>query len=559
MPVLKQVSFSVNEGEMVGIIGANGSGKTTLARHLNVLLQPSSGCVRVAGLDVRETRNYRQIRELVGMVFQNPEDQIVATTVEEDIAFGLENIALPAPEIRRRVEQTLIQFDLQEIRQRPPYLLSAGQKQRVALAGVAAMRPQVVIFDETTAMLDPAGRKTVMEMMHNLHQQGGTVIYITHFMEEAAQAERLLVLKEGELILDASPREVFSCRDTLLAARLDVPEVTRLAGRFADMPVCLTMDEFISALLPTLTPFRDMPLTNHDIELPNNGNHLVEIQAEGLEHVYLRETPLAHPALQGVELTVVEGTIHGLIGATGSGKSTLLQHLNALLLPQKGTVRVGAYDLNDERVDVRQVRKYAGMVFQNPDAQFFAQYVGDEIAFGPKMLNLSRDEVRERVHSAMEAAGLDFAGYKDRLTVTLSGGEKRKVALASTLANAPHVLLLDEPTGGLDPKSRWETLALVQKLNATGVTMVISSHHMEDLAQVAGGITILGDGRSQLDGDVQQVFSRLDIVKNLRLAAPLVTEIAEVLRLEGYHLFPGIVNEDQLVGIIQALRSGRDE
>lgn len=544
---------------MLAIIGANGSGKTTLARHLNALLQPTSGCVRVAGMDARETRNHRQLRALVGMVFQNPEDQIVATTVEEDIAFGLENIALPAEEIRKRVEATLRQFGLEEIRQRPPYLLSAGQKQRVALAGVAAMQPRVVIFDETTAMLDPVGRKTVMAMMHALHQQGTTVIYITHFMEEAGQAERLLVLKEGELILDAPPREVFSRRDTLLAARLDVPEVTQLAGKFAGMPTCLTKNEFIAALLPTLSSVREKPLTNLENKALSEKNHSIEIQVDGLEHVYLRDTPLAHPALRGVNLAVEDGRIHGLIGATGSGKSTLLQHLNALLLPQKGKVRVGEYNLNDEQVDVRQVRQYAGMVFQNPDAQFFEQYVGDEIAYGPKMQNLSREVVRERVSAAMKAVGLDFVGYKDRLTTTLSGGEKRKVALASALANAPQVLLLDEPTGGLDPKSRRDTLELVQRLNLSGLTMMISSHHMEDLAQVAGGITILGEGHSQLSGGVSEVFARLDILENLGLAAPLVTEIADALRNQGYQLPAGLVDVDQLVTIIQSWRRCRDE
>ncbi|MEJ5360405.1 MAG: ATP-binding cassette domain-containing protein, partial [Desulfobacterales bacterium] len=206
IPALRGINLRIEEGEYVALIGANGSGKTTLARHLNALLLPDQGTVRINGMDTRETRFHPQIRSLVGMVFQSPEDQLVAAILEEDVAFGPENLGLPPAEIRQRVEEALEITGLKEHRQRPPHLLSAGQMQRAALAGVLAMRPRCVIFDETTAMLDPAGRHMVRRLMRRLHEEGLTVIVISHFMREAVAAQRVIVLNKGEIALDSTPQ-----------------------------------------------------------------------------------------------------------------------------------------------------------------------------------------------------------------------------------------------------------------------------------------------------------------------------------------------------------------
>jgi energy-coupling factor transporter ATPase len=554
-PALKGIDLRINDGEMVAIIGGNGSGKTTLARHMNALLVPTRGTVRVSGLDTGQKQNLRRIRSLVGMVFQNPEDQIVATTVEEDIAFGLENIALPRAEIQSRMESVLVQFDLLENRQRPPYLLSAGQKQRLALASVVAMQPRVIIFDETTALLDPIGRQTVMQTMHRLHREGITVIFITHFMEEAAEAERVVVLNQGELVLDASPRQVFRNKGLLAEVDLDMPMTVRIGNclrerfpDFYDMP--LTKDELLDGL---------SRLTRGKAEKNGRDKEEARVQTEplisvtGLEHIYLEGSPLAHKALTGVDLQINQSEIYGFAGATGSGKSTLLQHLNGLLLPQKGKVSVGAFDLNDPAVDVRSLRRMAGMVFQTPDSQFFEQYVGDEIAFGPRLMGLTRPELRQRVKWAMEVVGLDFEAYKDRITFTLSGGEKRKVALASTLALKPQILLLDEPTGGLDPHWRKEALKLIGEFREQGITIVISSHHMEDLAKLVNKMTVLSHGKSEFSGEMRSVLSQPEKLKEMGLLPPLAVEISEELKHQGWALPDGIVGEDELVDGIFSL------
>ena len=209
-PALRGLSLRIEAGEFLALIGANGSGKTTLARHLNALLLPTRGNVRVLGMDTRERRNWPEIRTAVGMVFQSPEDQLVSTTVEDDTAFAAENAGLPPDEIRRRVDEALRAVEMWEERKRPPHQLSAGQMQRVALAGVLAMRPRCIVFDETTAMLDPAGRRNVMEMMQRLNRAGMTIIYITHYMQEALLARRVVVLSRGQVALDGLPREIFS-------------------------------------------------------------------------------------------------------------------------------------------------------------------------------------------------------------------------------------------------------------------------------------------------------------------------------------------------------------
>lgn len=251
---LNEVSLSIRRGEFVAVLGMNGSGKSTLARHLNALLLPTEGIVRVDGLETREPKNLWPIRDRVAMVFQNPDNQIVAAVVEEDVAFGPENQGLPPDEIRRRVEEALAAVGMLAHRERAPHLLSGGQKQRVAIAGALALRPACLVLDEPTAMLDPSGRAEVLEVVRRLNRDlGMTVVWITHFMEEAAVADRVVVMAEGRIQLDGPPREVFRQVDRLRALRLDVPPAVHAAQRLrADgVPIpdtILTLDELVEAL-----------------------------------------------------------------------------------------------------------------------------------------------------------------------------------------------------------------------------------------------------------------------------------------------------------------------
>lgn len=225
------VTMRVEKGEFVAVLGHNGSGKSTLAKLMNALFLPASGRVVVAGLDTSGSDNAWEVRRHCGMVFQNPDNQLVATVVEEDVAFGLENIGVPSPEIRRRVDEALLMVGMSEYARHAPHMLSGGQKQRVAIAGVVAMRPDVIVFDEATAMLDPAGQRDVMAIAQKLNREGITVVWITHFMREAALANRLIVMDRGKIAMEGAPRDVFSQVEAVRALGLDVPEMVDLAGQ----------------------------------------------------------------------------------------------------------------------------------------------------------------------------------------------------------------------------------------------------------------------------------------------------------------------------------------
>jgi len=225
------VDLKIKKGSFTAIIGRNGSGKSTLAKNINALLLPSSGVVYVNGYDTRDQEHLWDIRQTAGMVFQNPDNQIVSSIVEEDVAFGPENLGISPSEIRKRVEDSLSAVNMGDYRKKPPHLLSGGQKQRIAIAGVVAMKPECIIFDEPTAMLDPKGRGEVMDIIGELNKEGITVVLITHFMEEAAMAERVIIMDEGRIKLDGSPSSVFAKRDELKSMSLDVPFVVELAHR----------------------------------------------------------------------------------------------------------------------------------------------------------------------------------------------------------------------------------------------------------------------------------------------------------------------------------------
>ncbi len=231
------VSFEIEKGSFTAIIGKNGSGKSTLAKNLNGLLVPTSGVIYVGDFDTKDDEHIWDVRQTAGMVFQNPDNQLVSAIVEDDVAFGPENLGVPPEEIRKRVDKALEDVNMGAFKKKAPHLLSGGQKQRIAIAGVVAMKPQCIIFDEPTAMLDPKGRKEIMAIIDELHAEGITVVLITHFMEETVNADRLIIMNEGKVLLDGAPEEVFSHRDLIRSVNLDVPLMAELAARLREQGV----------------------------------------------------------------------------------------------------------------------------------------------------------------------------------------------------------------------------------------------------------------------------------------------------------------------------------
>jgi energy-coupling factor transport system ATP-binding protein len=579
---LRDVSLTIHQGEYVAILGHNGSGKSTLARLLNGLLSPTRGDVWVKGWNTRDGRHTLDIRSTVGMVFQIPDNQIVATIVEEEIAFGPENLGIPRNEIVRRVDWSLEQVAMLPFRHRAPHRLSGGQKQRISIAGVLAMQPAVLVLDEATAMLDPLGRHEVLEVVQRLHrEQGVTVVAITHFMHEAVQADRVVVMAEGEVVLDCPPRQLFRQVERLRDLRLDVPPITQLALALRqflpDLPTdVLTTEELVAAIgerveieeieelgeieeteQPLPTPHSPLPTPHSPLPTPHS-----LITVHDLAHYYMRGTPLEVKAIHDIDMEIGKGEIVGIIGHTGSGKSTVVQHFNGLMRPHEGSVRVLGRDMNEPNLDMMEIRRRVGLLFQMPEAQLFEQYVGDDVAYGPRNLKLSREEVRARVRKAMEAVGLGFEAYKDRLTFSLSGGEKRRVALAGVLALEPEVLVLDEPTAGLDPIGRQQLLEYLRVLNEQGVTLVIISHNMEELASICQRLYVIAEGQTVFGGTPDQVFGQTATLHQLGLDVPPVTQVIEMLTRRGlvapgptvYTLAQAVTRLSASAGRVQATR-----
>lgn len=533
---LSGVSFRLEAGEYLAVVGANGSGKSTLALHLNALLIPTAGRIRIGGLDTAQPQSWPRVRQTAAMVFQRPEEQIVALTVEEDAAFGPENAALAQSEIRARVTESLARVGLEGFEARSPHKLSAGQKQRLAIAGVLALRPRLIVFDEATSMLDPAGRREVLSLMDELNGSGVAIVHITHNMEEAARAGRLLAMQEGRIEFDGPPHAFFEG---------DSPAV-RLLGRPPALEIALELRRQAAIDLGA-------PLSFHDLETAidratlrggisgrsparRNGNGTppgevtggdggeTVLRIEELSHSYLRgrRTGANGPgySLSGVNLALRRGECVALVGPTGSGKSTLLQHANALVIPQTGRVELFGREVKEGERGLAALRRRAGLVFQRPEEQIFAEYVGDEVAYGPRLAGMEGKALTERVRWALETVGLEFARYRDRPTFALSGGEQRKVGIAGVLALRPELLLLDEPGAGLDPSARGEMADLIRRLKGEGTTILLSTHDMDEVLALSDRVVVLEAGRVRLAGRPEEVFLEEATLNGLGLEVP---------------------------------------
>ncbi len=546
---LDGVDIDVEEGQFIAILGHNGSGKSTFARHINAMLTPDEGTLYVAGMDTKDEANVWEIRRNAGMVFQNPDNQIIATMVEEDVGFGPENLGVPTEEIWERVEKALKSVGMLEYRHHSPTKLSGGQKQRVAIAGIVAMKPKCIVLDEPTAMLDPNGRREVINTVKELNRQEKvTVILITHHMDEVIEADKVFVMDAGKVVMEGTPRLVFSRVDDIKALGLDVPQVTEIAYRLGkagiDMGHCvLSIDEFKerfravkgdladygrderggqddSVYMPDSTGIKDIGLS------VSNGaeqTKYILLCAENLKFIYEEGTAYEKGALDGVSLDVHAGEFLGIIGHTGSGKSTLVQHLNGLLKADEGQIYYNDENIYDKEFSLPFLRKHVGLVFQYPEHQLFEATVFEDVCFGPKNLGLSKDEVEAAARQAIKQVGLDES-YYGKSPFELSGGEKRRVAIAGVLAMNPEVLILDEPTAGLDPKGRDSILNTLKELQQErGIAIILVSHSMEDVARYADRLVVMSQGKKLYDGGVRQVFSHYRELEEIGLAAPQVT------------------------------------
>ncbi len=555
---LKGVDITVKKGEFVSILGHNGSGKSTFAKLVNGLNMLTGGTLYVKDLDASKEENIWDIRKSVGMVFQNPDNQIIATVVEEDVAFGPENIGMDPKDIVRNVDIALKAVSMEEFRKAAPAYLSGGQKQRVAIAGILAMKPECIILDEPTAMLDPLGRKEVMDTITRLNREEGiTIVLITHYMEEAALSDRIIIINDGEIAGEGSPRDVFKNVEKMKGLHLDVPQITELSYLInkenENFPGdLLTIDEFVKKAQEIGFNEGFSYVKKENKERPETEPVL---EVKNLTHIYGEETAFERVALKNVSLTINRGEFIGLIGHTGSGKSTLIQHLNALVKGNEGGVYFKGADINADKSKLKEIRQKIGLVFQYPEHQIFESTIYDEVAFGPKNCGLEGEELDRRIKEALAFVGMGEEFYK-KSPFDLSGGQKRRVAIASILAMKPEVLVLDEPMAGLDPYGRDEILGNIKKMHdELGITIILVSHSMEDIANIADRIIVMNKGSVAMFDTVDNVFARADELTDMGLNAPQMTLLFTRLKKLGLDVPANIYNVKEGAEImISALR-----
>ena len=603
LSALSALNFSIEAGSFVCILGHNGSGKSTLAKLFNALQLPTEGTVFVSGMDSREEKNIFPIRREVGMVFQNPDNQIIASVVEEDVGFGPENIGLPTDEIWRRVNNALSAVHMEAYRLKSPNHLSGGQKQRVAIAGTLAMEPKTIVLDEPTAMLDPSGRKEVLESVLELKRKKGiSIILITHYMEEAVDADRILLMDSGKLVMDGSPREVFQNVERLKEYRMDVPIITELAHKLQKkgFPIGKTIlkkeeleeelfkldkegfvlkEEHSPEKLSTeiLSKDGDNPFSKErNIELEkmeSRGEEVVSAQNENaalsdyivevdhLSAIFQEGTAMESFALKDLSVKIRRGSLTAVIGHTGSGKSTLVQHLNGLIKAKSGEIFVsfrenpplvksgksflffkgkktviekkGRLSLSEEGFDYRALRFKVGLVFQYPEYQLFEETVLEDVMFGPLNQGKKREDAEVLAKEALASLGIGEELYA-KSPFELSGGQKRKVAIAGVLAMGPELLILDEPTAGLDPAGRDELFEEIAGLRRNyAMTILLVSHSMDDVARYADEVLVLHQGELKIEGTVEEVFSKKEELEAMGLGLPQIRALLFDLKRNG--------------------------
>lgn len=492
---LDDVTLEVCRGERVCVLGANGSGKTTLASVICGLLAPDEGDVELAGHAVctggmPDLAAYRDARRQLGLVFQNPDDQIVTSVVADDVAFGPENLGVPRDEIAARVARELRRVAMEKYAHADPSRLSGGQRQRVCIAGALAMEPAVLVLDEPSSLLDVRGRAAIMRVMGRLAAAGATLVHVTHFMDEALAADRVVVMQHGRVTLEGTPDEVFCTGNAQVieALGLEMPFEARLAA-------ALRADAADGKVAAVAGPSGEKPAAS-----------AASVPAAEPPAILARDLGFSYgpdaQALDGVSLEVPVRAATAIVGQTGSGKSTLLRLLCGLEAADAGSLTVCGINAATKRGRC-QVRRAVGYVMQHPERQLFAQTVAEDVAFGPRNQGLSAAEVERRVAHALDLVGL--ADRRDASPFELSGGQQRLAAIAGVLAMEPELLVLDEPTAGLDPRGRARLRALMADLAAHGVTLLQVTHSMEDAAR-ADHVVVLDQSHVLATGTPAEVF-----------------------------------------------------
>ena len=520
--VLNNVDMEIAAGEFVAIAGPTGSGKSTLVRCAMGIVPkffkgPFKGDVKFCGESIAGKR-VAELAGKIGVLFQDFESQLFSTNARIECAFGMENIGVDRDTMTRRIATIAKLVGVDKLLEREPQSLSGGQKQRLALASVLCLEPQVLLCDEPTTDLDPVGRHELFAVLGQLFQSQRAVVVVEHEMERLVHADRVVILDQGQIVAEGNPSQVLADPDFCLRHGALAPQMFELAARLGLEERPATIEDAQALLqrkgfLPTAWAPADAPLPGA------GGPALVEV-----EDVHFAYTA-GDEVLQGVNLTINRGDFVALLGQNGSGKTTLVKHLNALLPPDRGRVWFERRAVAE--IGVAKMGAKVGFVFQNPDHMLFNSSVFDEVAFSLRNMRQPEKLIEERVEEALNAVGLCVPRQLDPFIMTK--GERQKLAVACVLACDPEVLVLDEPTTGLDAAEQISMMQLLTKLNLAGRTIIIVTHALDMAAAYARRVVLMSGGRIIADGPARRIFHQADLLARANLLAPPCVRLGALL------------------------------
>lgn len=552
---LRDVSLSVAPGSFVGVNGPSGAGKSTLCSVVSGAAPHHfagtfRGTATIDGMDTCEV-GLTDVSRVVGSVLQDIDSQMVAAGVEDELLFGLENFGVPRDQVEARLAWALDACGIADLRSRDIATLSGGQKQKVAIAAILALRPKVLVLDEPTAALDPASSRMVFQTLRDLNASGITVIVVERKAALLAEfSDRVVVLDGGHVVLDGSPRSVFARRGALREAGVDRPRVTLIsdllsqAGALPAEKSFLTVDEAVSGLLDVLPRAGAANPAASTRASQGRAGKVTCPPVSGEPVLRLRDVSYGYGrgrvAVSSVDLDVRPGELVAVVGENGAGKTTLTKLVAGLLRPTSGEVTVCGLDVRRARAS--EVARHVSTLFQNPDHQICRQTVLDEVAFGLVLQGVDPTEARERARGAVERFGLPA----EAAPFALPRGRRQVVALASAMALEPRLLVLDEPTSGLDASERETVMGAVDEARQGGCAVVMVCHDMEVVSDFATRLVVMAEGRVLADGAPGEVFSRSDVLARARVAAPQVADVAGRLARAGLEAFSGVSDPREL-------------
>ena len=565
---LDHVSFSIPTGKRTCIVGANGSGKSTVASILSGLTAPDEGTVTFLETTVVndgqvDFEAYKTIRPQLGLVFQNPEDQIICSVVADDIAFGLENLQVPSDQITPLVEQQIELGTLTEFASENPQMLSGGQQQRVAISGALVMKPQILILDEPSAALDVVHRNNVMGLVEKLRAAGKTIVHVTHFMDEVVSADHVIALDNGRVAFEGTPEALFEQHELVECLHLEEPFAYQVAHAFNNRGVVVCKSPSAERVLSELTGLLATAAQGArsagaagscDGAAVAAGCGDATGSVSEAAAVSVRDVTFSYqkPVLKNISVDVQKGSHVAVIGSTGSGKSTLARLICALDTPDSGILCVAGLDTRQKQ-NRRKLHGIVGYVMQRPERQLFAQTVAEDVAFGPTNLGLSACDVASAVDAALKLVGLSHKA--DASPFELSGGQQRLCALAGVIAMQPKVLVLDEPTSGLDPHYCSELRKIINAVLEDGCTVIELTHSMEDAAET-DQIIVLHEGDLVFSGTPYQTFTHFSETEfqDLGLGIPHALAWAQRLsRTTGINLGEPLTLSELVDAVVAAL------